>query len=103
MSGRAKAKIKPAVIPAQKLRSPIFKRSIVIGPAGHKTSVSLEDDFWHGLRVISFERSETLSEAVTKIDQTRKLANLSSAIRLCVLKYYREKACGPDPVVPVEA
>lgn len=101
MSGRAKAKIKPVVIPAEKLRSPILKRSIVIS-GGHKTSVSLEDDFWHGLRVISFERSETLSEAVTKIDQTRKLANLSSAIRLCVLKYYREKACGPDPVVPVE-
>ena len=98
--GRGKAKIKP-IIPAAKLKSPILKRSIVLD-GGHKTSVSLEDDFWNGLRVLSFERSETLSDAVTKIDHDRRLANLSSAIRLHVLKYYREKACGPDPVLPAE-
>ena len=33
------------------MKSPVVKRSIVI--AGHKTSVSLEDAFWKGLKEIA--------------------------------------------------
>jgi predicted DNA-binding ribbon-helix-helix protein len=59
----------------------------VIG--GHKTSVSLEDAFWQGLKQIATGRGMTLSELVATIDGERRQGNLSSAIRLFVLDYYR--------------
>jgi len=69
------------------MKSPVVKRSIVI--AGHKTSVSLEDAFWKGLKEIAAERQMALSELVASIDSERRHGNLSSAIRLFVLDYYR--------------
>ncbi len=71
------------------MKSPVVKRSIVI--AGHKTSVSLEDAFWKGLKEIAAERNMTLSELVASIDTDRQHGNLSSAIRLFVLDYYRSQ------------
>jgi predicted DNA-binding ribbon-helix-helix protein len=71
------------------MKSPVVKRSIVI--AGHKTSVSLEDAFWQGLKQISASRSTTLSDLVATIDTDRRQGNLSSAIRLFVLDYYRSR------------
>ena len=61
--------------------------SIVV--AGHKTSVSLEDAFWKGLKEIAGERDTTLSELVGTIDSERENGNLSSAVRLFVLDFYR--------------
>jgi predicted DNA-binding ribbon-helix-helix protein len=69
------------------MKSPVVKRSIVI--AGHKTSVSLEDAFWKGLKEIAGGRDMTLSELVAAIDSERRHGNLSSAIRLFVLDHYR--------------
>ena len=69
------------------MKSPVIKRSIVI--AGHKTSVSLEDAFWRGLKEIASERNVTLSDLVAMIDTERRHGNLSSAIRLFVLDHYR--------------
>ena len=69
------------------MKSPVVKRSIVI--AGHKTSVSLEDAFWTGLKEIASGREMTLSELVAEIDSQRRHGNLSSAIRLFVLDHYR--------------
>jgi len=69
------------------MESPVVKRSIVIG--GHKTSVSLEDAFWKGLKEIASNRDVTLSEMVSAIDTGRAHGNLSSAIRLFVLDHYR--------------
>jgi predicted DNA-binding ribbon-helix-helix protein len=71
------------------MKSPVVKRSIVI--AGHKTSVSLEDAFWKGLKEIAGERDMTLSELVASIDSDRRHGNLSSAIRLFVLDHYRNQ------------
>jgi predicted DNA-binding ribbon-helix-helix protein len=71
------------------MKSPVVKRSIVI--AGHKTSVSLEDAFWKGLKEIAGGRDMTLSELVATIDTERRHGNLSSAIRLFVLDYYRNQ------------
>ena len=48
------------------MKSPVVKRSIVI--AGHKTSVSLEDAFWKGLKEIATSRDLTLSDLVALID-----------------------------------
>jgi len=69
------------------MKSVISKRSIVI--SGHKTSVSLEDAFWKGLKEIALGRNLTLSQLVGIIDSQRTGANLSSAIRLFVLNHYR--------------
>lgn len=69
------------------MKSPVVKRSIVI--AGHKTSVSLEDAFWKGLKEIAINRDMTLSDLVASIDTDRHHGNLSSAIRLFVLDYFR--------------
>ncbi len=69
------------------MKSPVVKRSIVI--AGHKTSVSLEDAFWRGLKEIAGQRAITLSDLVASIDTDRRHGNLSSAIRLFVLDHYR--------------
>ncbi|HEY6995690.1 MAG TPA: ribbon-helix-helix domain-containing protein [Xanthobacteraceae bacterium] len=71
------------------MKSPVVKRSIVI--AGHKTSVSLEDAFWKGLKEIASERGMTLSELAAAIDSERQQGNLSSAIRLFVLDFYRNR------------
>jgi len=69
------------------MKSPIVKRSIVIG--GHKTSVSLEDAFWRGLKEIARAQRVTLSKMVADIDKSRSQSNLSSAIRLFVLERLR--------------
>jgi predicted DNA-binding ribbon-helix-helix protein len=72
------------------MKSPVVKRSIVI--AGHKTSVSLEDAFWTGLKEIASARDTTLSDLVAAIDTERQHGNLSSAIRLFVLDHYRNQS-----------
>ena len=74
------------------MKSPVVKRSIVI--TGHKTSVSLEDAFWSGLKDIAAARNVTLSELVASIDADRRQGNLSSAIRLFVLDFYRTQSGG---------
>jgi predicted DNA-binding ribbon-helix-helix protein len=77
---------------ARGTKSPVVKRSIVV--AGHKTSVSLEDAFWKGLKEIARARRTTLSELVAAIDLERQHGNLSSTIRLVVLDFYRNTPSG---------
>lgn len=72
------------------MKSMVIKRSIVI--AGHKTSVSLEDAFWGGLKEIARRQQMTLSTMVGEIDSARQQGNLSSAIRLFVLERMRAQA-----------
>jgi predicted DNA-binding ribbon-helix-helix protein len=71
------------------MKSLVIKRSIIV--AGHKTSVSLEDPFWNALKAIAGGRNMTLSNLVGAIDDEREHGNLSSAIRLFVLSYYRDQ------------
>jgi predicted DNA-binding ribbon-helix-helix protein len=80
------------------MKSPVVKRSIVI--AGHKTSVSLEDAFWKCLKEIAGSRDMTLSDLVATIDTDRQQGNLSSAIRLFVLDYYRGQHAGEHQEQP---
>lgn len=82
------------------MKSPVVKRSIVI--AGHKTSVSLEDAFWKGLKEIANGRELTLSDLVASIDTDRRHGNLSSAIRLFVLDHYRMQN-GDEHIAPSES
>jgi predicted DNA-binding ribbon-helix-helix protein len=79
--------------------SPIVKRSIVVG--GHKTSITLEEAFWTELKAIALTEKMTAAELVTRIDGTREQGNLSSAIRLFVLRHVRNTDVArpyiPDP------
>ena len=68
----------------------VIKRSI--GIAGHRTSISLEDAFWDALRDVAEARGLSLAGLVAEIDRGRGEANLSSAIRVYVLKAVRNGA-----------
>jgi predicted DNA-binding ribbon-helix-helix protein len=72
------------------MQSSIIKRSVVV--EGHKTSVSLEDAFWRGLKEISKGLDMTLSRLIGDIDGSRLHGNLSSAIRLFVLDHFSARA-----------
>jgi predicted DNA-binding ribbon-helix-helix protein len=65
----------------------VVKRSMRI--SGRKTSVTLEDAFWHAMQEIAVASGTTRPNLIREINQTRSHANLSSAIRLFVLAYYR--------------
>ena len=80
------------------MKSLVVKRSIVI--AGHKTSVSLEEPFWLGLKEIAQGHHLTLSNMVGDIDTHRHQGNLSSAIRLFVLDNVRQRAATTNTVRP---
>ena len=67
------------------MKSVIVKRSVLID--GHRTSVSLEEPFWTDLKKIAHVQQITLSGLVAEIDSRREQGNLSSAIRLFVLRH----------------
>ena len=71
------------------MKSLIVRRSVVVKK--RKTSISLEDDFWQALREIAKLRRVSLSRLISSIDADREFANLSSAIRLFVLRFFREQ------------
>jgi predicted DNA-binding ribbon-helix-helix protein len=75
----------------RRLGSPVSKRSTKrsIKIADRKTSVSLENEFWDCLKEIAMERRVSLGAAA--IDANRQHANLSSAIRIFVLQFYRHQ------------
>lgn len=70
--------------------SGVVKRSIAI--RGHRTSISLEQPFFDALVEIAESRSMSLAQLVAEIDETRpRRSNLSSALRVHVLGWYRDR------------
>jgi predicted DNA-binding ribbon-helix-helix protein len=67
--------------------SAVKKRSVVI--QHHKTSLTLEDEFWECLKNIAHLRKTAVADLVNTIESERGNANMSSAMRLFVLNYYR--------------
>jgi predicted DNA-binding ribbon-helix-helix protein len=76
-------------MPKPKGLSSVIKRSIKI--AGRKTSVSLEDAFWKAFKEIAAAKGVPIQDLISKINKERQHGNLSSAIRLFVLSFYRGK------------
>ena len=72
----------------------ILKRSVSI--AGHRTSVSLEEPFWEVLREIADQDALSVQALIGRIDAERGEQNLSSAIRVFVLRRLRETASRPE-------
>ena len=68
----------------------IRKRSLSV--AGHRTSVSLEEPFWDALRDIAAASGVSVPALVAAIDRERGGGNLSSAIRVHVLRHLQRAA-----------
>jgi predicted DNA-binding ribbon-helix-helix protein len=67
-----------------------LKRSVTI--SGHRTSVSLEAEFWQSLTEIAAELKRPLAKLIDEIDKRDGRGNnLSSALRVFVLAHYRKK------------
>lgn len=65
------------------------KRSLTI--AGHRTSIALESEFWAGLEAMAAARALSLAALIQQIDEARAAPNLSSAVRVAVLAWYRDR------------
>ena len=65
------------------------KRSFSI--SGHRTSIALEPEFWRCLEDMASARQLSLTGLVRDIDENRHTTNLSSAMRLAVLAWYRDR------------
>ena len=63
----------------------LIKKSITIKK--HRTSLSLEKEFWDALKIISNKQKCSLETLITKIDSDRK-NSLASSIRIYLLKFY---------------
>ena len=64
------------------------KRSLTL--KGHRTSVSLEDEFWRAFRDIATERDIAINVLAAEIDAARDPdTGLASAIRVYVLHHYK--------------
>ena len=72
------------------LKRGIVKRSVSI--AGHRTSVSLEQPFWEALQEIAGAQGRPVQALVGEIDASRGQQNLSSAIRVFVLRTTQARA-----------
>jgi predicted DNA-binding ribbon-helix-helix protein len=58
---------------------------------GHRTSVSLEPEFWHAFRTIADAQNTPLNTLAAQIDDARTGdEGLASAIRLYVLRHYQD-------------
>ncbi len=66
------------------------KRSFTI--RGHRTSISLETAFWEALKAAATAESASLAALIASIDAERGQTNLSSAVRVWVLAYFRTPA-----------
>ena len=62
----------------------LAKRSVTI--AGHRTSLSLEPEFWTALKDLARRDGRSLAATVVAIDSNRGAQNLSSAVRVYVLR-----------------
>jgi predicted DNA-binding ribbon-helix-helix protein len=76
--------------PDPPMKSRVMKRSTFVD--GCKTSVSLEDEFWNALKKIAATQNVGTPKLISMINRQRQHNNLSSAIRVYVLSYYRERS-----------
>jgi predicted DNA-binding ribbon-helix-helix protein len=65
----------------------VVKQSVSIN--GRHSSVSLEGAFWNAFKEIAVAQNIIAAALVSKIDGEREAANLSSAVRVYVVEYYR--------------
>lgn len=69
------------------------KRSLTV--AGHRTSLSLEDDFWEALKLMAKAKGRSVADLIGEIDASRGARSLSSAVRSAILEHFRKSGM-PD-------
>jgi predicted DNA-binding ribbon-helix-helix protein len=74
------------------MKSGISPHTVTFGK--NKTSISLEDAFWIGLRKIARRKRATASKLVLQIARKKHRGNLSSAVRVFVLAQLHVQAAG---------
>ncbi len=74
------------------------KRSITI--AGHRTSLSLEPEFWDAIKTLAEAQNLSNAQLITRIDKSRGPRNLSSACRVYVLKALQDNKPGTNAAKP---
>lgn len=72
----------------------MIKISVLIA-GKHATSVSLEQEFYEALLDIATQEKQSLNQLITHIDENRRTENLSSAVRIYILKHFQEKSVAP--------
>ncbi len=72
-----------------------LKRSLTI--QGHRTSLSLEPEFWEVLQKIAAEQEISVANLVQQIDGNRGPRNLSSACRVFILQRLSSAKAQPQP------
>ncbi|MBY6081093.1 ribbon-helix-helix domain-containing protein [Ruegeria arenilitoris] len=76
------------------MSGPPVKRSLTL--KGHRTSVSLEDEFWQAFRDIAKAKGLPINVLASEIDVARDPeTGLASAIRVFVLNWYRSPHRSP--------
>ena len=68
----------------------MLKKSVVIANR-HSTSISLEDEFFDELKELARQKDMSINQLVTEIDAVREQENLSSAIRVYILKELKKQ------------
>lgn len=66
------------------------KQSVIIANR-HSTSISLEDEFFDELKELAWQKDMSINQLVTEIDTVREQENLSSAIRVYILKELKKQ------------
>lgn len=64
------------------------KHSVTIN--GHRTSITLEQVFWESFKEIAAAQGKSITSIIAELDANQP-ENLSSAIRIYILRFYKDK------------
>jgi len=67
----------------------LIKKSITIKK--HRTSISLEKEFWNALEIIAIQKSFTIERIISDIDLNRN-TSLASSTRVFILQYFLQQS-----------
>ena len=81
------------------MKSPVIKRSIAI--KGRQTSVSLEDAFWHDLKLMA-AAEKTLSALISSVNDCRQRGNLCRHCGCLSLRNIKPWLCAPVRILSRE-
>lgn len=63
-----------------------MKKISVVIAGRHSTSICLEEEFLFELKRLAYIRHQSINDIITEIDKSKRTSNLSSAIRIFILK-----------------
>jgi predicted DNA-binding ribbon-helix-helix protein len=66
----------------------LIKKSITIKK--HRTSISLEKEFWNALEIVAIQKSSTIERIILDIDLYRN-TSLASSTRVFILQYFLQQ------------